>query len=146
MDISTPGGFTNYSTQGGTQYEFTAEYYLYQGNWWLALGGAWVGYYPGTLYRGGQMTRNAQVIEYGGETVGTTIWPPMGSGRWASARWRYAANQRNVFYIDTNSVTWWANLTAVQPSPCYSTAGPYFSTQSGWGIYFFFGGPGGRGC
>ena len=33
-------GFNHYSTQGGTQYEFTAEYYLYQGNWWLALGGA----------------------------------------------------------------------------------------------------------
>lgn len=139
-------GFTNYSTQGGTQYEFTAEYYLYQGNWWLALGGAWVGYYPGTLYRGGQMTRNAQVIEYGGETVGTQIWPPMGSGRWANAGWRYAAYQRNVFYIDTNSVTWWANLTAMQPSPCYSTAGPFFINQRGWGTSFFFGGPGGRGC
>jgi len=139
-------GFTHYSTPGGTQWEFTAEYYLYEGNWWLALGGAWVGYYPGTLYRGGQLTRNAQVIEYGGETVGTTIWPPMGSGRRASAGWRYAANQRDVFYIDTNSKTWWANLTPMQPSPCYSTAGPYFLAQQGWGIYFFFGGPGGRGC
>jgi Neprosin len=140
-------GFNHYSTQGGTQYEFTAEYYLYEGNWWLALGGTWVGYYPGTIYRGGQMTRNAQVIEYGGETVGTRIWPPMGSDRWANAGWRYAANQRNVFYIDINSVTWWANLTPMQPSPaCYSTAGPFFSTQPGWGIYFFFGGPGGRGC
>ena len=139
-------GFTHYSTLGGTQYEFTAEYYLYQGNWWLALGGAWVGYYPGTIYRGGQMTRNAQVIEYGGETVGRTVWPPMGSARRANAGWRFAANQRDAFYIDTNSVTWWANLTAVQPSPCYSTSGPFFLAQQGWGIYFFFGGPGGRGC
>jgi hypothetical protein len=139
-------GFTNYSTIGGTQYEFTAEFYLYEGNWWLALGGAWVGYYPGTLYRGGQMTRNAQTITYGGETVGSWIWPPMGSGRWANAGFRFAANQRNVFYIDPNSVTWWANLTAQQPSPCYSTSGTFFSNQPGWGIYFYFGGPGGRGC
>lgn len=139
-------GFNHYSTIGGAQYEFTAEYYLYQGNWWLALGGAWVGYYPGRLYRGGQMTRNAQSITYGGETVGSWIWPWMGSGRWANAGFRYAAFQRNVYYIDPNSVTWWANLTAQQPSPCYSTSGTFFSATPGWGIYFYFGGPGGRGC
>ena len=32
------GGFSNYSTYGGAQYDFSAEYYLYNGNWWLALG------------------------------------------------------------------------------------------------------------
>jgi hypothetical protein len=33
-------GFSNYSIFGGTQYEFAAPFYLYAGNWWLALGGS----------------------------------------------------------------------------------------------------------
>jgi len=140
-------GFSNYSTSGGAQYSFEAQYYLYQGNWWLALGGTWIGYYPGSLYGNGQMRYNAQLIEYGGESVGSWIWPPEGSGAWASAGWSYAAYQRNVWYRDTAGSTWWANLSVAQPSPaCYSIAGPYYSTSPGWGRYFYMGGPGGTGC
>ncbi|MFN7992885.1 MAG: neprosin family prolyl endopeptidase [Bryobacteraceae bacterium] len=140
-------GFSTYSTFGGSQYEFAAQYYLYAGNWWLALGGAWVGYYPGSVYRGGQLTRNAQLIEYGTESVGSSWYPPEGSGNWASAGWTYAAYQRNVFYLNTSAASVWATLTKSQPSPaCYSISGPYYSSSSGWGIYFYEGGPGGTGC
>ena len=39
-----------------------------------------VGYYPGTLYQGGPMATGATEIDFGGETVGTGSYPPMGSG------------------------------------------------------------------
>ncbi len=139
--------FAHYSSFGGTQYDFSAEYYLYQGNWWLAYQGTWVGYYPGSMYHGGQNTRYAQIIEFGTEGVGTTIWPPEGSGDWSSYGFYYAAYQRNLWYISTSGTSYWDSLTASDPSPaCYTISGPYSSTSSGWTRYFYEGGPGGRGC
>jgi hypothetical protein len=140
-------GWGTYSSYGGAQYDFGAEYYLYAGNWWLALGGTWVGYYPGSLYGSGQLRYNAQLIEYGSESVGSTVWPGEGSGNWASSGWSWAGYQRNVFYLNLSAGGVWASLTAAQPSPsCYSIAGPYWSSSSGWGTYFYFGGPGGYYC
>ena len=138
--------FSNYSTYGGAQYEFNAQYYLYQGNWWLAYGSTWVGYYPGAKYKGGQNTRYAQIVEYGTEGVGTTLWPPEGSGLFSNWGWSYAAYQRNLYYINTANQGIWESLTPDQPSPaCYSITGPYTSTGA-WTKYFYEGGPGGTGC
>jgi hypothetical protein len=141
--------FNTVSSAGGTQYEFSAEYYLYEGNWWLSYQGTWVGYYPGSMYMGGQNTRNAQLLEFGTEGVGTTIWPPEGSGAWPSTGWEHAAYQRNLWYIATGSsyASYWDTLNPDIPSPaCYSIAGPYSSSSSGWQVYFYEGGPGGTGC
>jgi len=139
--------FSHYSTLGGAQYEFSAQYKLSGGNWWLFLGGTAVGYYPTSLYSGGQLSHHAQVIEYGTEGVGTTVWPPEGSGQWPSRGFKYAAYQRDLFYVNLSSTSVWDSLTADKPSPaCYSIAGPSFSSTSGWGVYFYEGGPGGTGC
>jgi hypothetical protein len=139
--------FSNYSTAGGAQYDFSAEYYLYQGNWWLGYQGTWVGYYPGSMYNGGQNTKYAQLIEFGTEGVGTTVWPPEGSGAWSSTGFSHAAYQRNLYYISTSGTSYWDSLTAQDPSPsCYSISGPYTSTSSGWTRYFYEGGPGGTKC
>ena len=141
------GGFANYSSFFGTQYEITVQFYLYEGNWWLAIQGNWIGYYPGWLYRGGQLSQFAQLIEYGNEGVGTTIWPGEGSGYWANGGFGLSAYQRNVFYIDGYGNGIYASLTPFTPSPaCYNTAGPYFDGTSSWGTYFFAGGIGGGGC
>ena len=141
------GAFTNYSVYGGTQYDFSAQFYLYNGNWWLAIQGTWIGYYPGSLYRGGQLSRFAQRIDFGTETVGTTTWPGAGSGAWSTAGWSRAAYQRNLYYIRTTGGTVWDSLSPIDPSPaCYNTSGPYYSSSAGWGIYFYAGGPGGSGC
>jgi hypothetical protein len=141
------GGFNVTSTYGGPQYEFSAQYYLYQGNWWLAIMGTWIGYYPGNVYEGGQLSRNAQGIEFGTEGVGTTIWPPEGSGYWSTSNFGVAAYQRNVYYIDTTGKGVWATLQHDDTSPaCYSTTGTFFDPSSSWGVYFFEGGPGGSGC
>ena len=145
------GKFSNYSTSGGTQYYFTMTWYFFQGNWWLALGNntnrTWVGYYPGRLFGDGQMSRNAQSITYGGETAGDGSWGPMGSGAFANRGYKFAAYQRQVYYIDLTRRSQWANLGAQQPSAnCYTVQGPNNGGDVLWGIYFFFGGPGGNNC
>jgi hypothetical protein len=141
------GAFGSYSSPGGAQCEVSAEYYFSQGNWWLAINGNWVGYYPGSLYRGGQLSRYATEIEFGTESVGTSIWPPEGSGYWSTSGFGYAAYQRNLFLFTPSGGTMSDVLTPSIPSPrCYSVSGPYFSSSSGWGAYFYEGGPGGSGC
>jgi hypothetical protein len=141
------GGFTETSSLGGPQYEFSAQYQLFEGNWWLSIQGTWIGYYPGGVYQGGQLTQYAQAIEFGTEGVGTTIWPAEGSGYWSTSNFGLAAYQRTVYYIDLNGNGIWATLQHEDPSPgCYSTTGTFFDSSSSWGVYFFEGGPGGSGC
>jgi hypothetical protein len=135
------------STPGGTQYEVQAQYSLYQGNWWVAINGNWIGYYPGSLYHGGQNTKFAQMMQFGTESVGTSSWPGEGSGRYSNAGYGYAGYQRDLWYYNTSGTSVWDNLYArPKLSPCYTITGPYSSTTSGWARYFYAGGPGGYGC
>lgn len=139
------------STDGGQQYEIEVAFYLANdGNWWLYLGGvdsgSAVGYYPTSIYNGGQMATNAQSIEYGGETVCHAIgWGDMGSGQYAATGYGHAAYQRDIFYYPTAGGSQTANLIAQEPSPgCYTVN--LASAADPWNIYFFFGGPGGSDC
>jgi hypothetical protein len=141
------GGLGQPSTAGGQQYEFSARFYLYQGNWWLAIQGTWIGYYPGKIFNGGQLTKYAEFIQYGTESAAATTFPAEGSGDWGSAGFGKAAYQRYLFHYDTAGTPLWDTLTPQNPSPkCYSTGGPYTSQTPGWQVYFFSGGPGGSGC
>lgn len=134
------------STTAGPQYEISARYYLFQHNWWLQEQGTWIGYYPGSMYGSGQNSKHAQAIEFGTEGVGSNIWPPEGSGAWPSKGFGYAAYQRNLYYTNTSNDGIWDSLIPVIPSPkCYSIAGPY-SGSGAWTVYFYEGGPGGKGC
>ena len=139
--------FSNYSSYGGTQYGFSLQWQFYQGNWWLFLQGSAVGYYPGSLYNNGQLTKYAQEVDYGGETyTGGSSWPQMGSGKFASAGWQQAAFQNSIFYIDptTRSGTY-ATLTPSQTNPsCYTINVTPSSKGGNWGTYFYFGGAGGH--
>jgi hypothetical protein len=143
------GALSPVSTTGGPQYDLEVAFLLYQSNWWLFLGGTdaghAVGYYPGSLFGGGQLAANAQDIDYGGETIGTTSWPPMGSGAFADAGWQRAAYQRDIYYFPTSGGAQYADLTVSQPSPSCYTLG-LFSAAAPWNRYFFFGGPGGNNC
>jgi hypothetical protein len=148
---TSPSSWAAYSVRGGVQYIIRMQWQLWNGNWWLEIeggaGAAWVGYYPGRPFNGGQLTRNATAITYGGETVGTNNWPPMGSGGFAAGGFGQAAYQRTVFYIDAAGVSRWSNLAGQQPSPlCYTFAFTGAAAGGAWGSYFFFGGPGGAGC
>jgi hypothetical protein len=111
-----------------------------------AAGNDWVGYYPGSIYGGGQLSRYVQEIDFGSETVGSRIWPPMGSGQYSfsglAAR-RLSSLDR---YIATPTTTATISLTVSQQWPsCQAASRPTWGGST-WKMYFFFGGPGGRIC
>jgi hypothetical protein len=144
--IRLGGPFANYSVRGGTQYDFMLQWQLFGGNWWLYVDGTAVGYYPGSLYGGGPLATTATGIDYGGETVGSTIWPPMGGGRFPAKGFGYAAYQREIFLITTAGASQWSALTVSQPSPlCYKIK-LLKNADPDWSRYFYYGGPGGTGC
>ncbi len=70
------------------QYEIQVAFYLYQGNWWLYVKGTdaqhAIGYYPTSIYKNGAMASHATELDYGGEVVGTSSFPGMGSGHFAN--------------------------------------------------------------
>lgn len=145
--VTIGGSFypTSYSVSDGGQSEIQVQFYLYQGNWWLKVDGTWIGYYPGSLYGRGQLASYSNLLEFGSESVGTTVWPGEGSGLFAESGWSYAAYQRLIYYVDPSNTSYWSSLTPVKPSPsCYSITQPGFDSNSG--IYFYFGGPGGASC
>jgi hypothetical protein len=139
------GGFTNYSTIGGTQYEIGLGYYFYQGNWWLMVGGDWIGYYPATIYAKGQLTKSAEKIDMGGEVAPPSTFPAMGSGRFASAGWQQAAYVRAIQYRDSTGTFRDVNPSSLKTSQtvpkCYTISKPTWGGTS-WRYYFYFGGPG----
>jgi len=142
------GALTPWSVAGGPQYYLDIAYYLHAGNWWLYLGGEaatnTVGYFPTSIYRGGAMGSYAAEIDYGGEVVGTTSWPPMGSGAFAAAGWQHAAFQRQVHYFPTTGGIVDASLTASASSPCYTAIAQRYASP--WSETVWFGGPGGTNC
>lgn len=150
LDRSLPiGGAIGppYSVDGGTQRGFTLVYRLFNGNWWLGFNGRWIGYYRGQQYGSQGMAQRSVRIDYGGETVGTTNWPPMGSGRFAATGAGHAAYHGNIYYFPNNTSTAYISmLTPSQPSPrCYTLALKN-NSRTKFGTYFYFGGPGGTGC
>jgi hypothetical protein len=122
-------------------------YYLYQGRWWLYVRGTQasnaIGYYPVSIYANGALAGHASSIDYGGETVGTTSFPPMGSGAFANQGWQKAAYQRQIYYFPTAGGSAWANLTASQSWPkCYTAELDNYASP--WNVALWFGGPGGN--
>jgi hypothetical protein len=143
------GALSTSSNTGGTQYEIDVSYYLFQGNWWLYVGGGAasnaIGYYKASQFGTGPLATNADNIDYGGEVVNVTSFPAMGSGAFASEGWQRAAYQSGIEYFPTTGGKTTASLTASQPSPgCYTIN--LLSAAAPWSSYFFYGGPGGASC
>ena len=137
------------SVYGGAQYEIQVAFYLYQGNWWLYVGGTdashAIGYYPTSLYKGGAMASHASEIDYGGEVVGTTSFPGMGSGHFASEGWTKACYQRDIYYYPTSGGAVYADLTPSQSWPqCYTVQKVSYAAP--WNDTIYDGGPGGNNC
>jgi len=134
----------SWSEVGGSQVELEITVMLHDGNWWIFVGGTddahAVGYYPTSLYKGGPMATGATEIDYGGETVGNGSYPPMGSGEFAERGYKFAAYQRNIYYIASDSTTAVAQLTSSEDWPDSYTIQVGQSTD--WGEYFYYGGPG----
>jgi neprosin-like protein len=143
------GALSPSSTPGGRQFEIDVSFYLVNGNWWLYVGGGAaanaIGYYPTSLYRNGALASQAAEIDFGGEVVGTTSWPPMGSGAFANQGYQHAAYQRDVRYFPSGGGNVAASLTAAAASPACFTA-TVTSFNPPWNETLFFGGPGGNNC
>ncbi|MGZ4864667.1 MAG: neprosin family prolyl endopeptidase [Halobacteriota archaeon] len=138
------------SVIGGTQYIIELTYWHTGGRWWLYFNGTAasdaIGYYPDTIYKGGCLAGNASEIDFGGEVVGTTSFPPMGSGRFAKEGWQKAAYQRTIgYYNPLGGAMVQANLTASQGWPscpsCYTALVVKYGEP--WDETLWYGGSGG---
>jgi hypothetical protein len=136
------------STIGGSMYIIELSFWHANGHWILYFNGQRgqdaIGYYPDALFNGGALTHHATEIDYGGETVGTTSFPAMGSGRFAHDGWRFAAYQRTIgYWTPQGGAMCTANLTPSQAWPNCYTAEVQMSGDP-WYETLWFGGPGGN--
>lgn len=120
------------------------------GNWWLGIKGGGpevaMGYYPQSLFGNGQMSKFATQVDYGGEVTGAPATGQMGSGLFANSGWGKAAWQSHIHYYPTKGGSAWTELTPHLTNPDYYTIDVqnFSQTNSNWGTYFYYGGPGGR--
>ncbi len=137
------------STPGGAQFVLHIKYQLWQGNWWLACNGHWIGYYPASLFAPEALRSQADRVDFYGEIVdsgshSSATKTDMGSGYWAEYRWPYSGFMCNLLYqydsaghmknYSAGSV--WATDTKEYDVEAHMNSG------SSWDSYFWFGGPG----
>ncbi len=144
------------SVEGGQQTELDIAVYLHEGNWWIFCGGVEpqnaLGYYPASLFGAGQMASSATAIQFGGETCSETeAWPPMGSGEFAEEGWDSAAYHRAAYYFPpAGGSEWCESLSVVETPGCYNLGPQPWAERTKapapWGVYFYYGGPGGQSC
>jgi hypothetical protein len=132
--------------EGVAIYEVEISWSLVEGNWWLFINGTTpddaVGYYPVSVYRGGHMSSHANYIDYGGETVGSSSWPPMGNGKFPDTN--DSGYQRSINYYDLSGNGIWANLSPSEDfKKCYRIR---LENNDSTGTFFYYGGPGGSSC
>jgi hypothetical protein len=135
------------STYGGAQWELEIAVYLYERNWWIYVhGGAasdTIGYYPASQYGSGDMATHGTLIDYGGEVVGTTSFPGMGSSHFANQGWTKACYQREVQVYPQTGGAQNASLSPVQQWPnCYTAQVNLYNPS--WSETLWYGGPGGN--
>jgi hypothetical protein len=135
------------SVIGGTQYRIELAYWLAGGRWWLYFNGTQasnaIGSFRVSLFGGGALATQASEIDFGGETAGTTSFPPMGSGLFANQGLQRAAFQRTIgYWAPSGGGLINANLIPFQPTPWCYTAEVNLS-GSPWYETLWFGGPGG---
>lgn len=149
-----------FSTLGGTQYECKIEVQLYQGNWWVYACGTWIGYYPtqnsavaaGSRINFDLIGSGSCEIHWYGEIYDAdpTWWTnaDMGSGRFASEGFGRAAYIREPWLIHAGGSTSWFSSSVPGTGngydpDCYTVSPVYQSGDTGWGRWFYVGGPGG---
>jgi len=144
------------STFGGTQLDVSMKFQLYaepntgQFNWWVAVQGIWMGYYPASLFNGG-LGNKADWVGCGGEGYSSLADPSqtqdqMGSGWQAQAGWTRAAFLRNLRNQSDLNGTMVDNNGTASRDTANGGGDPYtidMAMESGtnWGSYFFVGGP-----
>jgi hypothetical protein len=153
-----PGiGIAPSSVFGGAQYDVSMKFQLYKEpnndhvNWWVAVQGIWMGYYPAKLYNGG-LGKIVDWIGVGGEVYSSLSDPEktkdqMGSGHKAADGWTKAAFMRNLRNQSNMAGSMVANNgTAVSDAAIPGGADPYtiqmhMNSGGSWASYFYVGGP-----
>jgi Neprosin len=145
------------STFDGTQYEISMKFQLYKEpnsndvNWWVAVQGIWMGYYPATLYGRG-LASEVQWCGSGGEVYSSLGNPEqttdqMGSGYQADGGWQKSAYLRDLrVQTDMNGTMAENDGYATTDAASPGGADPYtivldMESGSSWDSYFFVGGP-----
>jgi hypothetical protein len=144
-----PNATVSASVPGGAQYESNFKIQNYNGNWWIAHNGNWLGYYPGSMFdlirwKGCQAQWYGEVYD---PTPTNWTWTDMGTGYQASVGFRWAAHVRNPFYASPAGVSYWPDSPiAMGPSDahCY-TESSFRIGAAPWDRSFYLGGPGGNG-
>ena len=151
------GGFPSHYSTPQKRWWFQLQWKLLKGDWWLFLDGTGtfnsVGYYPMSIYGGGQLSRNAEHIKFGGEVgrFGEDPWPQMGNGVMSSssAAAVTAASQFLIYYDphDQDGGTGVdADLIPLGDLPCYSVNVFKNGSLAGSGALIHYGGGGGKVC
>ncbi|KAM7272593.1 hypothetical protein ACFE04_027256 [Oxalis oulophora] len=116
-------------------------------NWWLMAGEDFIGYWPTSLFHN-FLTSSADVISWGGEIINEKdgsmhTRTEMGSGHFSGEGARKACYVSNILVLDnpnSRSMIEPSEIKAGLTNPgCYDIA---TDRLEGWGLHFFFGGPG----
>jgi hypothetical protein len=143
------------SAFGGTQWDISMKFKLHKQesgkvNWWVAVQGKWIGYYPASLFDGG-LGHHVDWIGVGGEVYSGLGNPEhtkdqMGSGHKAADGWRKAAFLRNLRnQTDMSGAMVNNNGTATSNVATPGGADPYtiqmhMNSGGSWKSYFYVGG------
>lgn len=144
------------SVVGGDQHQLQVQYKLDSGNWWLAVNGKWVGYYPASMFvtqgngAAATLADHANAIDWYGEiyqSEGPMTTTDMGSGHFANEGYGNAAYIRNILITgtDDNDSDYDGSRGVVVSDVNRYTIDTHFKSGTTWGSYFFLGGPGAGG-
>lgn len=145
------------STFDGEQFEISMKFQLYKEpnsndvNWWVAVQGIWMGYYPATLYKTG-LASEVQWCGSGGEVYSSLGDPEqtsdqMGSGYQASGGWARSCYLRDLrVQTDMNGTMAENDGYATTDAAVSGGADPYtialdMESPTSWDSYLFVGGP-----
>ncbi len=143
----------------GPHYETSFQIQQYQGNWWVWVGGTWLGYYPGSHFSPTGLAQTGCRIGWYGEVFDPTwnSWTrdSMGNGTWAWADWTgYAAYWRNFQFLTPDQTTWAYPaqssmfLSPASDANCYTTSAVTWVNGAmyppGYYPIFYLGGPGAK--
>jgi hypothetical protein len=124
--------------------ELAVNIHMYDGNWWVAINGEWIGYYPGSLFDaqglgnvGDQVSWYGEITDYRFDNA--TTYTQMGNGQFAGPN---SAFIRNIGFESINQYLFYTpSETYVDKSNCYSLE-LHPNSGTNWGSYFYYGGPG----
>jgi hypothetical protein len=150
------GAFPVWSSSGGPQCEIELSWFLKDDRWWLFVGGKAVGYFPTSVFNGGDLAKGAAALRFGGEAVTTDeqSWPAMGSGAFPAGtgegapphNWREVAYHRQLHYFPPGGGRTDITLDALggMADWCYALTADSFAHP--WGTTIWFGGSNGTLC